>query len=791
MIKCPSCGAANRRGSHFCNECGQPMPAQTSLRCPVCGAANPIGNTYCDQCNARLTVGVIPAAAPGSGEEQLAAPGQDDELSGGLLGHVDGSDRSSPGAPEASSEIPEWLHDLEPEGGKEPLGVQPTPSPPAEEAAAPGQPAPAFGPSEVPEWLLEMAPPEVGGRKQAAPPEQPAAPPAAPGAAEIPDWLLDIAPPDVAAPAGGPAEAIEPAEQRLAEPGAPDTGETLDWLSESGAGEATAPPGFAAAAEVPEEVSAGPAASEGIGLPDWLGEIAAGEGPLAVDQTELGDVSPQPAPETAEVDAGRIPEGLSEIAVDEGPSAPERAAAVELPEAGPSEPLAADEVELPEWLAELEPDAPGVEGAVAEEGAAERPAVEGEKGEAPDWLRGLQPTSVEAPAEAAPAETAPPQVPDWLADLKPETPPGEGPAVSTEKSRAAAGLGPVPAQAQIPEWLEAMRAQPPSPGAVAEDEAVETEGLLEGLRGVLPAEGIETSPPITEPVVPKAGEGAATRAQLLQSLAAPAAGKKPAETRKREVSTGERLVRWLVLAVVVLPIAIVVGWPALAGEELLILTEPQATLAGGLFEAIDGLEPEDVALVAFEYGPGEAGELGVVARPLLWHLHEKGAVIWVGSTRPDGQGLADALRMRIGATEGYTPTYHHYAYQPGGAAGVATMVAEISPDIVLVLAGQVTPVQWWVEQTEALGIDPPVVAAVAASVAPAASPYLATNGGRIEGMVCGLSGAAAYEERMGDVPEPTARLLNGLAAGHIAVAALMVAGALVYGVSGGRKRERE
>ena len=111
------------------------------------------------------------------------------------------------------------------------------------------------------------------------------------------------------------------------------------------------------------------------------------------------------------------------------------------------------------------------------------------------------------------------------------------------------------------------------------------------------------------------------------------------------------------------------------------------------------------------------------------------------------------------------------------------------PDVVLVLAGQMAPLQWWVEQAQALDVGSPVVAAVGASVVPVASPYLAANGGRIAGLVGGFTGAAAYESLLAHVPAPTTRLLNGLAAGHVATAALLVVGALVYAVSGSSKRE--
>ena len=61
MIYCPKCGVANRRGSRFCNECGEPLPMGTALRCPMCGTMNSVGNVYCDRCNARLAPMTVPS----------------------------------------------------------------------------------------------------------------------------------------------------------------------------------------------------------------------------------------------------------------------------------------------------------------------------------------------------------------------------------------------------------------------------------------------------------------------------------------------------------------------------------------------------------------------------------------------------------------------------------------------------------------------------------------------------------------------------------------------------------
>jgi hypothetical protein len=78
---------------------------------------------------------------------------------------------------------------------------------------------------------------------------------------------------------------------------------------------------------------------------------------------------------------------------------------------------------------------------------------------------------------------------------------------------------------------------------------------------------------------------------------------------------------------------------------------------------------------------------------------------------------------------------------------------------------------------------------VSAALEPAASPYLDASAGQLSGAIHGLSGAAAYEEHRGSDGEAIQRL-NTLAAGHIAIVALMIIGAIFYTLTGSRRREK-
>jgi hypothetical protein len=49
-MKCTKCGAENREGAKFCNECAAPIEAS----CPKCGSRNKPGAKFCDECGTSL-----------------------------------------------------------------------------------------------------------------------------------------------------------------------------------------------------------------------------------------------------------------------------------------------------------------------------------------------------------------------------------------------------------------------------------------------------------------------------------------------------------------------------------------------------------------------------------------------------------------------------------------------------------------------------------------------------------------------------------------------------------------
>ncbi|RLC91790.1 MAG: hypothetical protein DRI79_02065 [Chloroflexi bacterium] len=454
--------------------------------------------------------------------------------------------------------------------------------------------------------------------------------------------------------------------------------------------------------------------------------------------------------------------------------------------------------EIPDWLREAAPPevaAPEV-APPAVEAAPEAPVSEPPvpaPAEIPDWLREAAPPEVAAPevvpptVEAAPeapvSETpvpAPAEIPDWLREAAPPevaAPEVVPPAVEAE------GL----ARAEIPDWLEALRPRPEVAEAAAEEEPVESEGLLEGLRGLLPPATAIQAPPLRERALPaEVSEASLARAQLLQSLLARPAEVPRPKVRRRGVSIGERIQRWLVAAVLLVAVGGVLMAP-LVVPNVPALTQPAVSPgASRLYEVVQSISAGDAVLVAFEYGPSEADELNLVAEPILRHLFDQGAHISVVSTRPEGLTVAAGLLNNV-APEG---RYALLGYRSGEAAGVSQLLTEggIRPRVILVLTARPAPLRWWVEQTRALyGDTLPVVAGVSAALQMAVSPYLDVSAGQLKGAIYGLSGAAAYETLRESGWRATQRL-DALAAGHVAIVGLMLLGAVFYAFGGARRR---
>ncbi|MCS7178680.1 MAG: hypothetical protein N0A03_05315 [Anaerolineae bacterium] len=395
----------------------------------------------------------------------------------------------------------------------------------------------------------------------------------------------------------------------------------------------------------------------------------------------------------------------------------------------------------------------------------------------------LEETEIPAPSEA--------EIPDWLreAEKEPAAPPIE-----------AGGLVP----AEIPEWLRALQPRAEMP---AEVEPVETEGFLAGLRGLLPvARGLDkvsTAGP-SLPVAPS--PAAVARAELLQSLLSRPLVLPHAEAREAVRREGWMLTRLLVGLVLLVAIVapMLVQWR--------LFGPPLIPTADNLFALVEGIAPQTPVLVAWEYGPAEAEEMDRVAGPLMDHLLRRQARLVIVSTRMEGPATAEALlTSRLADTQERLRRVANLGYIPGQATGVREAIGNLDGrtewgsgapaeqieamagvqsvadvGMVVILAAQPEDLRVWVEQVSATRPDVPIVAGISARAEPLMGPYLAA--GQIQGALSGLTGGAAYEQRL-----DTGRgreyeyYLNSLGLALWAVAALTVLGALIS-LLGGRKR---
>jgi hypothetical protein len=194
------------------------------------------------------------------------------------------------------------------------------------------------------------------------------------------------------------------------------------------------------------------------------------------------------------------------------------------------------------------------------------------------------------------------------------------------------------------------------------------------------------------------------------------------------------------------------------------------------YTAINQLSPESVVLINWAYDPATAGEMDLVALPVIEHLVSGQARLVVISQLPGGP--ATARRMIAQAGEQFSPQERaaffdtslvEGGFLPGGAtvlallgqepaAGVSvdaqgaqtegrlaiTRLEQAPPTLTIVLAAQAESVQHWLEQVQPLN-RAPVIAVVSAAADPALRPYL--ESGQLAGLVSGYSGGLAYQQR--------------------------------------------
>ena len=622
--------------------------------------------------------------------------------------------------------LPDWLRDLNAdEVARAVEGESPAPperekpgnlaaeTPSADASTVPAQRAPAAPISppsesllEEPDWLREFMAPE----------EQKVGP--APEArsdraedAEVPTWLREITEASQGSPAGQ-IQGAPPAEGK----------ERPAWLREAAEAEAPTPS---------EE------------LPAWLQEAAETPPPEREVPAWLRDAPAEPAP------GPEVPAWLQEAAGAEAPASGEELPAwlQEAPEAPPPE------REVPAWLQEApearapEAEAPPVAGGdlppwlLAAESADRGPAAAGSVGpDLPAWLR-------DAPAEPAPAPIAPSPESSGRVERAPE----EGDSAGFLRG------------AELPGWLRV-----PEPELPADPVAGQQLDWLRRLSGI-EAEESDVAAPVAAVVArpprpmyqPTAEQLGAMR--LLQQLAAtpyptPAPAPAPIERARRRIDLHRVLYALLALALLI----------ALLAPQITAPLRPAAPVTGNaaaLGALLDGLDADDVVLMAYEWAAQRSGELRPLEEAVTRRLIANRTKLILVSTdlqgtllsfdvieplraagynnengvsfggrdyvllgyRPGGElavrGLAQDLRGALGSDfDGQDASQGLVANYPDGTPRISG-IEDLA--LIVVLADQPQDVQVWMEQAHRQVRDQvPIAFLLPQDAQPLAQPYL-------------------------------------------------------------------
>ena len=435
-----------------------------------------------------------------------------------------------------------------------------------------------------------------------------------------------------------------------------------------------------------------------------------------------------------------------------------------------------------------------------------------------DWLKELEKPASEprtpqpnAPAlvlqegESADFDIGSVDVPDWLMDA------GAMPSEAAIAPEARPDLAP----ATLPTWLEAMRPVGTFRSVVEilpeEDQAVESAGPLAGLRGVLMAEPVVALPRITGVGSTRlsVSERQVAQAELLQKLVQDELRELPTVTRGRSRLP---LLRWAVGGLLLLAVAL----PILLRLSVFALPTVEPVELGHLVDLVAGLPADRAVLLVFDYEPANAGELEVVAGPLLEDLMSKGYRLATVSTRPTGPPLAERFVRQRGAAYDYRNgvDYIHLGYLSGGvpaiqlfaadprAAVLSGFAASVDSDgglaagwnspllegvqslsdfgaVAVITAGTETA-RAWIEQASPWLSGRPLVMVLSAGVEPMIRPYYEALSPQVNGLLSGEPAAVAYELRNGKAGPAVARW-NPFSLGILVVEILLTCGG-VYGL---------
>lgn len=436
----------------------------------------------------------------------------------------------------------------------------------------------------------------------------------------------------------------------------------------------------------------------------------------------------------------------------------------------------------------------------------------------PDWLLAEEasPTDEEisarifgiSPAEEDKEETAVEEtvyseesLPDWLLeDEAGGTPIGRAsePEAGSKKE-------------VFPDWLQEVQS---TQSHVTEkipditDEKIEAIGPLAGYQGILPGEDAVTH--YTKPPLYSAQLQVTDKQRILATLFDTLISEevKPQVKVAAKVAISPQVLRLVVgiLMVGMVIIALIFN----ANLSVLPSLYPPENVA--FYNTVQSVLTPDASsrvLVGLDYEPGLAGEVGTAANAVIQDLMTGNTNLIFISLNTTGPALAQDLVKRANtAVPEYQAAEHvvNLGYLPGGASALASLAAsptraapvtidgapawDSGPlqgataiadfNAVILLTDNTESARTWIEQIQTTSREVPFLLVSSAQSAPALQPYV--QSGQVIGMIGGLNGAAAYQQLSQTPSEPMNGYWDAFQAGMLLIAALMLLGAVVYGI---------
>ena len=643
---------------------------------------------------------------------------------------------------------------------------------------------------------------------------------------ELPDWLRDT---EEAHPS--PEEDLQGqqiVEEEIAEEATTEPAETV-----------SAAAGLAGVAALEKQ----PSGDEGE-IPEWIQGLAeqTPEEPLPpakedeaslLESTEVGGPVPLShiTPGEAPVDASEMPEWLRELRDQEPLEDMEPPIWLTEPETEIQAELPAEEIpqfqeETPGWLAGLpsvEQDSPAEDvpewlrdlDTTEEELSQEIP--ESEEGEVPSWLKRMsEPETTDESAETSHAEEVGIlEESDELSEAQP--PPSDQPT-------AGAPIPPLPPESPLPDAAptEAMDSISEREVATASttDESpqglqVKESAILAGIGAALSVEPAISAVTPRQELISQAIPEETEQARIFQEIASqPPVPRASAIGRKRSRlwgTLGRIIIYLLIIATVVITLywqgALEIGF--FSRHNLPISRQTQ-----NVYEQINTIPEQSLALLVVDYEPSLAEELNAQARTLLQNLMQRQLKILMVSTTLTGpQVVQDIMEELAGQPEfnyEYGEDYINLGYLPGQEASLSLFgrspLAAVRVDfrdgqdlssypvaaglqdvpqkglgqvipLVVNLSGNQDNLRIWIEQVLAANDNVNMIMGVSAGLEPYVYPYL--ESGQLAGVLSGLTGAAEYEALTGK-PGRAIRSIDSQVAVHLLIVGLIVLGNVGY-----------